>query len=165
MDDASYFLVIRLGPKTSECEKNVIVMSTVTGCEVSNCATTLHGFNKHVRNLTEMRRHSLELPCWEVGRIFTYFEHKSLQLLKCSCASPILFAYKFHSCFKKYAQHPSCSNERTFGLRLLSPPRCIIPKVGTFLLALVHKSLCDASQSEVLDNIISNFLYHFHWNS
>ena len=48
MADASYFLVIRLGPKTSECEKNVIVMSTVTGCEVSNCATSLHGFNKHI---------------------------------------------------------------------------------------------------------------------
>ena len=31
MDDASYFLVIRLGPKTSQCEKNVIVLSTVTG--------------------------------------------------------------------------------------------------------------------------------------
>ena len=47
VDDANNFLVIRLGPKTSECEKNVIVMSTVTDCEVSNCATTLHGFNKH----------------------------------------------------------------------------------------------------------------------
>ena len=33
MDDASSFLVIRLGPKTSECEKNVIVISTVTSCE------------------------------------------------------------------------------------------------------------------------------------
>ena len=45
MDDASYFPVIRLGPKTSECEKNVIVMSTVTGCHVSNCATSLYGFD------------------------------------------------------------------------------------------------------------------------
>ena len=51
LDDASYFLVIRLGPMTSECEKNVIVMSTVTSCEVSNCATTLHGFNKQVCNV------------------------------------------------------------------------------------------------------------------
>ena len=47
MDDASYFLVIRLGPKTSECEKKVKVVSTVTGCDVTNCATRLHGFNKH----------------------------------------------------------------------------------------------------------------------
>ena len=47
MDDASYFLVIRLGPKTSECEKNVTVVSTVTSCDVSNCATKIHGFNKH----------------------------------------------------------------------------------------------------------------------
>ena len=51
MDDASYFLVIRLGPKTSECEKNVIVMSTVTSCEVTNCATTLHGVNKQISHL------------------------------------------------------------------------------------------------------------------
>ena len=43
---ASYFLVIRLGPKTSECEKNVTVVSPVTGCDVTNCATTSHGFNK-----------------------------------------------------------------------------------------------------------------------
>ena len=47
MDDASYFLVIRLEPKTSECEKTVTVVCTGTGCDVTNCATTLHGFNKH----------------------------------------------------------------------------------------------------------------------
>ena len=47
MVDASYFLVIRLGPKTSECDKNVTVVSTVRGCDVTNCATTIHGFNKH----------------------------------------------------------------------------------------------------------------------
>ena len=52
-DDASYFLVIRLGPKTSECEMNVIVKSTVTGCQVSNCATTLHVFNKHASSRRE----------------------------------------------------------------------------------------------------------------
>ena len=38
--------MIRLGPKTSECEKNVTVRSTVTSCDVTNCATTSHGFNK-----------------------------------------------------------------------------------------------------------------------
>ena len=53
MDDASYFLVVRLGPKTSQCEKNVIVMSTVTSCGVTNCATTLHGFNKHASSRRE----------------------------------------------------------------------------------------------------------------
>ena len=41
-------VVIRLGPKTSECEKNVSVKSTVTSCDVTYCATTLHGFNKQV---------------------------------------------------------------------------------------------------------------------
>ena len=34
-DDASYFLVIRLGPKRSEFEKNVTVVSAVTGCDVT----------------------------------------------------------------------------------------------------------------------------------
>ena len=53
MDDASYFLVIRLGPKTSKCEKNVTVVSTVTGCDETNCATTLHGFNKHVLEVSD----------------------------------------------------------------------------------------------------------------
>ena len=53
MDDESFFLVIRLGPKTSECEKNVTAVSTVTGCEVTNCAATLHGFNKHASSRRE----------------------------------------------------------------------------------------------------------------
>ena len=53
IDDASYVLVIQLGPKTSECEKNVTVVSAVTGCDVTNCAITLHGFNKHASSLRE----------------------------------------------------------------------------------------------------------------
>ena len=56
MDDASYFLVIRLGPKTSECEKNVFVVSTATSCDVTNCATTIHGFNKHFKKKTLFAR-------------------------------------------------------------------------------------------------------------
>ena len=47
VDDSCCFLDIRLGPKTSECEKNVTVVSTVTGCDVTNCATTLQGSTKH----------------------------------------------------------------------------------------------------------------------
>ena len=47
MDDASCFIDIRLGPKTSECEKHGSVKSTVTGCDVTYCATTLQWFNKH----------------------------------------------------------------------------------------------------------------------
>ena len=61
MDDASYFLVIQLGPKTSECEKNVTV-STVTGCVVTNCATTLHGFNKHASSRSEAVSDSRGVP-------------------------------------------------------------------------------------------------------
>ena len=40
--------MIRPGPKTSECEKNVTVVSTVTGSDVTTRAT-IHGFNKHFR--------------------------------------------------------------------------------------------------------------------
>ena len=50
VDDASCFLVIRLGPKTSVYERHDSVKSTVTGCDVTNCATTLHGFNKQFRS-------------------------------------------------------------------------------------------------------------------
>ena len=38
VDDASCFLAIRLGPKTSVYEKHVSVKSTVAGCDVTNCA-------------------------------------------------------------------------------------------------------------------------------
>ena len=40
--------MIRLGPKTSEFENNANVVSTATGCDVTNCPTTLHGFNKQI---------------------------------------------------------------------------------------------------------------------
>ena len=62
MDDASYFLVVRLGPKTSEREKNVTVASSVTGCDVTNCATTLHGFNKHASSRREAVSDSRGVP-------------------------------------------------------------------------------------------------------
>ena len=42
VDDSCCFHDIRLGPKTSVYRvKHVIVVSTVTGCDVTNCATTL----------------------------------------------------------------------------------------------------------------------------
>ena len=40
------FTCSNLGPKTSVCEKNVMVVSAATGCDVTYCATTLQGFNK-----------------------------------------------------------------------------------------------------------------------
>ena len=52
MDDVSYFLVIRLGPKTSECEKIVTIVSTVTGYDVTNCATTLQFKFQNLENFT-----------------------------------------------------------------------------------------------------------------
>ena len=82
MDDASYFLVIRLGPKTSECEKNVTVVSTVTGCDVTNCATTLHGFNKHASSRREAVSDSRGVPrCTEKNstnlRLLTCVDHST----------------------------------------------------------------------------------------
>ena len=62
MDDASYFLTIRLGPKTSVYEKHVSVKSTVVGCDVTNCATTLHGFNKHASSRREAVSDSRGVP-------------------------------------------------------------------------------------------------------
>ena len=56
------FHLIRLGPKTSECEKYVSVNSTVTGCEVSNCATTFHGFNWHASSRREAVSSSRSVP-------------------------------------------------------------------------------------------------------
>ena len=56
-------LFVRLGPKTSVPEKHVRVKSTVTSCDVTNCATTLQGFNKHassrVARLCQIREASL----------------------------------------------------------------------------------------------------------
>ena len=62
MDDASCFLTIRLGPKTSECHVKVIVVSTVSGCDVTNCATTLQGFNKHASSRREAVSDSRGVP-------------------------------------------------------------------------------------------------------
>ena len=52
MDDASYFLVIR----------HVSVKSIVTDCDVTNCATTLHGFNKHASSRREAVSDSRGVP-------------------------------------------------------------------------------------------------------
>ena len=47
MDDANCFHMIRLELKTSVNDVNVTVVSIVTGCDVTTCATKLQGFNKH----------------------------------------------------------------------------------------------------------------------
>ena len=62
MDDESCFLVIRLEPKTSQYEKNVSVNSFVTGWEVTNCATILHGFNVHASSRGEAVSGSRGVP-------------------------------------------------------------------------------------------------------
>ena len=86
----SCFLVIRLGPKTSECEKNVIVMSTVTGCEVSNCATTLHGFNKHASS----RRHTEKNNKIYAGSVVSIVRVVHFSI-RCACNST---CHSFPSC-------------------------------------------------------------------
>ena len=60
--------MIRLGPRTSECEKNVTVVSTVTGCDVANSATTLHGFNKQKRAQKEEKVKSKKVRSKEVKK-------------------------------------------------------------------------------------------------
>ena len=62
VDDASSFLAIRLGPKTSVCEKHVSVKSTVSGCDVTNCGTTSQGFNKHASSRREAVSDSPGVP-------------------------------------------------------------------------------------------------------
>ena len=37
-------------------ERNCTVMSTVSGCDVTYCATTIHGFNKHKTNFLSSQR-------------------------------------------------------------------------------------------------------------
>ena len=76
MDDSGCFHVFRLGPKTSECE--IIVKSTVGGCQVSNCATSLHGFNKHASSRREAVSGSRGVP---------RFTEKIVQVYACSVGS------------------------------------------------------------------------------
>ena len=74
MDDLGYFHVIRLGPMTSECEMNVIVMSTVAGYEVSINTTLLHGFNLHVSSRRETVSDSRNVPRFteKILQIYAY---------------------------------------------------------------------------------------------
>ena len=62
VDDSCCFHDIRLGPKTSVYEKYVSVKSTVTGCVVTYCATTLQGFNKHASSRREAVSDSRGVP-------------------------------------------------------------------------------------------------------
>ena len=62
VDDTCGFHVIRLGPKTSVHERHVSVQSAVTSCGVTNCATTLQGFNKHASSRREAVSDSRGVP-------------------------------------------------------------------------------------------------------
>ena len=58
-------------------ERNVTVVSTVTSCDETYCATTLHGFNKHASSRREAVSDSRGVPrCTE--KIF-----KILRMLTC----------------------------------------------------------------------------------
>ena len=56
VDDSGCFHDIRLGPKTSVNHVKVIVVSTALRCDVTYCATTLQGFNKHACSRREAVR-------------------------------------------------------------------------------------------------------------
>ena len=62
LDDTCCFHLIRLGPKTSVHGKHVSVKSPVTGCDVTNCATTLQGFNKHASSRRQAVSDSRGVP-------------------------------------------------------------------------------------------------------
>ena len=126
-------------------------------------------FDFHVRDLTEMRQLSLELSYWEVGRFFHMLQHESLCLNRDRQRSidftyvlvqvPCFLASKFHVCFKLSS---TTSELRVRQNMWTSNAVCmllyIIPNVGPFLLALFRKSFCDARQSDLLDQILPNFL-------
>ena len=87
VDDTCCFHVVRLGPKTSVHEKHVSVKSTVTSCDVTNCATTLQGFNKHASSRreavsdsrgTEKISKNLRLLTW-VGHSTRSIHHTRIQ--------------------------------------------------------------------------------------
>ena len=70
------FSSIRLGPKTSVYRVKVM-SSTATGCDVTHCATTLQGFNKHASSRREAVSKSRGVPrCTEKIS-------KNLRLLTC----------------------------------------------------------------------------------
>ena len=134
MENASYFLVIRLGPKTSECEKKVTVVSTVRGCDVTNCATTLHGFNRHSKrwSLFSLRD---KFPCTSVlnTRNRNFFWRFGFVWFRSRCDPKKLFGLemKFQSWYRYNhvldegrPLHPrlgrfSCSHESTLLLGML----------------------------------------------
>ena len=107
MDDASYFLVIRRGPKTSECEKNVTVVSTVTGCDVTSCATTLLGFNKP--------RLPASRGCVRFARRPSLHREQFHKIYACSHVSIIRLVHFHHTfCLQLVFHHsfPSCQLPR-----------------------------------------------------
>ena len=62
VDDTYCFHDIRLGPNTSVYHMKVIVVSTATGCDVTYCATTLQGLNKHASSRLEAVSDSRGVP-------------------------------------------------------------------------------------------------------
>ena len=71
------FSSIRLQLKASVNDMNVTVVSTVTGCDVTYCATTQQGFNKHASSRREAVSDSRGVPrCTENSQ-------KNLRLLTC----------------------------------------------------------------------------------
>ena len=62
LDDESCFLCDPTWVKTSVYHVKVIVVSTVTSCDVTNCATTLQGFNKHASSRREAVSDSRGVP-------------------------------------------------------------------------------------------------------
>ena len=56
------FSLSDLGPRRLCAEMHVSVKSTATGCDATNCATTLQGFNKHASSRREAVSDSRGVP-------------------------------------------------------------------------------------------------------
>ena len=95
-------------------------------------------YSHNSRNLTAMRQLSLELSCWDVGRIFTGLNLG--QFVNQICTTSELLTSE--SIWTSTILSALLYNFRSW----------------TFLLAFIHISFCDASQSEHLDNIYPKFL-------
>ena len=75
------FHMIRLELKTSVNEKYVTVVSSVPGCDVTYCATTLHGFNKHASSRREAVSNSRGVPrCTE--KIFKIYACSHVSIVR-----------------------------------------------------------------------------------
>ena len=110
---------------------------------VKRCAASQSSLDVHVHNLTELRQLSLELSCWEVGRIF-------IRLKRYSCASPCVLVSKFQFASINSAKLPEArtTEHSDFDRFVHLDVQC--PKVGPFSRALSQNRCATRASRNVL---------------